>query len=105
MTVNEKIKKFRKAAGLTQDELAQRAGYKSHSTIAKIEKGELDPPATMIAKLAGALGVSGSDLLDPPTIGADALSEEERRILAAYREADEDTKTGVALILKVKRFG
>jgi DNA-binding XRE family transcriptional regulator len=39
MELYERIKKRREELDLSQDELAQKLGYKSRSTIAKIEKG------------------------------------------------------------------
>ncbi len=60
----EKVKRLRRGGGLTQVELAQASGV-SQGTIAQIEKGEVDNPRpSTIKKLAGALGVSGMDLLD-----------------------------------------
>ena len=42
MELYKRIKKRREELGMSQDELAQKLGYKSRSTIAKIEKGEND---------------------------------------------------------------
>lgn len=63
MTFGEIINKIRTEKGMTQDELAQAVGYKSRSSIAKIEKGERDASQTMIAKLAKALGTTPSELM------------------------------------------
>ncbi len=63
MTFGERIYKIRTQKGLTQDELAQAVGYKSRSTIAKIESGERDAPQTMIVALAKALGTTPSYLM------------------------------------------
>ena len=41
MTIGERIYKLRTEKGMTQDELAHAVGYKSRSTIAKIEAGEI----------------------------------------------------------------
>ncbi|MBI2653268.1 CBS domain-containing protein [Candidatus Woesearchaeota archaeon] len=50
----EEIKKIRKKLGLTQTELADRAGV-SQSLIAKIESGRIDPTYTKIKKIFLAL--------------------------------------------------
>ena len=63
MTFGERIYKIRNEKGLTQDELAAAVGYKSRSTIAKIESGERDAPQTMIVALAKALGTTPSYLM------------------------------------------
>lgn len=63
MTFGERILKTRLDKGLTQEELAKKAGYKSRSTIAKIEAGERDAPQSMIVALAKALGTTPSYLM------------------------------------------
>ena len=42
MTLGDKIKFRREELQMSQEELANRLGYKSRSTIAKIESGEND---------------------------------------------------------------
>ena len=42
MTLGDNIRRKREEAGLSQDELAQRLGYKSRSTIVKVESGVND---------------------------------------------------------------
>jgi predicted transcriptional regulator len=54
LTDIHEIKKLRRSVGLTQKELAQRAGV-SQSLIAKIESGELDPAFTKAMKIFDAL--------------------------------------------------
>ena len=44
----KRIKSRREELGLTQDELARKLGYKSRSSIQKIEKGENDIPQSKI---------------------------------------------------------
>lgn len=53
----------RKRAGLTQEELAFRVGYKTKSAINKIELGVRDLPQKKIAAFAKALGVSPGYLM------------------------------------------
>lgn len=57
------IRKFRLLRGLTQDDLAERMGYKSKSTIAKIESGKNDIPQSKIKAFADALSVTVGDLM------------------------------------------
>ena len=63
MTIGERIYKLRTEKGMTQDELALAVGYKSRSTIAKIESGERDPYQSMVVALANALGTTPSYLM------------------------------------------
>lgn len=63
MTVGERIAQYRQEKGLSQEELAHLLGYKSRSTINKIEKGERDIPRKMIAQLSIVLNVNPLDIL------------------------------------------
>ena len=57
------IKTRREALGMSQDELAEKMGYKSRSTIAKIEKGVNDVTQTNIVKFAEILKTTPAYLM------------------------------------------
>ena len=57
------IKHFRIRMGLSQKELAEKLGYKSPSTIAKIECGENDITQSKILAFAKALNTTPADLM------------------------------------------
>ena len=78
----ENIKTCRKAAKMTQQELARRTGYTDRSSIARIEKGEIDLPQSKIKQFAEALGTTPGHLM-----GWDA-SPEDLGSLAAQVLAD-----------------
>lgn len=59
-----KIKERREQLGLTQEELANKLGYKSKSTINKIEMGINDISQTKIRAFADALETSIAYLMD-----------------------------------------
>lgn len=63
MTFGERVLALRTEKGMTQDELALAVGYKSRSTIAKIESGERDPHQSMIAAIAKALDTTPAYLM------------------------------------------
>lgn len=63
MTIGERIAKYREEKKLSQEELARLLGYKSRSTIQKIESGQRDVPRKMIAQLSIVLNVSPLDIL------------------------------------------
>lgn len=63
LTIYEKIKNRRLELGYSQDELAKRMGYKSRSTINKIESGQVDISRNKIAKFAEVLQVTPSYLM------------------------------------------
>ena len=64
MFIGNNIKRARELKGLTQDELAKRMGYKSRSTIARIENGDNDVSQSKLKKFAEILDVSIDFLLD-----------------------------------------
>ena len=55
MKIGDRIKYRREQLGLSQDELARRLGYKSRSSINKIENDASGLPQTKIAAIAAAL--------------------------------------------------
>lgn len=60
--IGKTLKDTRIRAGLTQAELAEKAGT-TQTTIARIERDAVQPAVTTLRKLATALDVSISDLL------------------------------------------
>lgn len=62
-TIYEKIKNRRIELGYSQEELAKLMGYKSRSTINKIESGQVDITRNKIAKFAKVLQVKASYLM------------------------------------------
>lgn len=69
------IKKRRLEIGMSQEELAQKTGYTSRSSIAKIEKGEVDLQLSKIKLFANALRVSQSELMGLEGIATAATAE------------------------------
>lgn len=57
------IRKLRIEKGLSQNELARRTGYTDRSSIAKIEKGEVDLTQSKIKAFAAALNVTPIQLM------------------------------------------
>ena len=64
MNIGEKIRARRIELGWSQQELADKMGYTSKSTITRIEKGHNDVAQRNIAKFAEVLGVSIAYLMD-----------------------------------------
>ena len=58
MRLYENIREYRKANGWSQEELAKRTGYTDRSSIAKIEKGQVDLTQSKINLFAKVFGVS-----------------------------------------------
>lgn len=57
------IKSLREQLGLSQNELARLTGYTNRSSIAKIEKGDVDLPLSKIELFATALNTTPSELM------------------------------------------
>lgn len=63
LKIHDNIRKYRKNAGMTQDELARLAGYSDRSSIAKIERGLVDLSQSRIKQFADIFGVTPSTLM------------------------------------------
>lgn len=63
MHIGIRIRTRREELGMSQDELAEKMGYKSRSTIAKIENGVNDVVQSNIVKFSNALNVSVAYLM------------------------------------------
>lgn len=63
MTIGEKIKQRRQELDWTLRDLADRMGYKNHSSIVRIENDEIDLPASKLEVFADVLGVDLGYLL------------------------------------------
>ena len=63
MSVGDNIKKRRFELRMSQQELADAMGYKTRSTIAKIESGENDVSQKKLQKFAAALDTTVEDLI------------------------------------------
>ena len=108
MKLYENIRARRQELHMTQEELAARMGYKSTSTIAKIEAGKSDIPQSKIFAFATALNTTtgklmgwvvkdgGSGKLDinkPVEIsGEPRLTVGEVSLLAAFEKLNEEGK-------------
>lgn len=63
MNVHERIKRRRQEIGITQQELAERVGFKTKGAICRIEAGERDVSQTQVIKFAHALRTTSAYLL------------------------------------------
>ncbi len=63
-TIGENIKRLRKEAGMTQQELAYALEISSVSNVTKYEKGQLEPNLSIIYKLCNLFRISADELLN-----------------------------------------
>lgn len=81
MTLYDNIRKRREQLNITQQELAERMGYTSRSTISKIENGENDIPQSKIIAFAKALNTTPAYLMGWEDSGQnDARPSEDERV-------------------------
>ena len=104
-TVGNNISNRRKFLGLTQEELAQKMGYKSKSTINKIELGINDIPQSKIAKFAEVLGTTPAFLMgweekENISPSEETLTEGEKLWLELYRKTPEQSRSMLQLLFE-----
>lgn len=105
-TVGENILRMRKKLDWTQEELATRMGYKSKSTINKIEMGINDIPQSKIVQFAEVLGTTPAELMgwkeeeknNSPTEAE--LTEGETLLLDLFRRVPEDKQELVLQMIR-----
>lgn len=110
MTVGQKIKQRRIELNMSQDELAKKCGYKSRSSINKIEMSR-DLPLKKVQQMANALDLSVSYLMgweqlsfyNIPELKKDdnlsTLDIDELDLIKEYRTLDEEQKRQLVLML------
>ena len=84
MTIGEKIKMLRKRRNMTQEELAEKAGFKSKSSINKIELGKVDIRRSKLKQMADALGTTTTYLVgvtDDPGLDVTETNEEQQEAM------------------------
>ena len=96
--IRNRIRKYREECNMTQKQLAERIGV-SNSRVSNWEQGLNRPDADILAAVCVALDVSPSLLLGIRVTGDD-LTEQERRVLKAYREKD-DVRQAVHILLGI----
>ena len=113
-TVGDNISIIRKRLGWTQEELATKMGYKSKSTINKIELGINDIPQSKIVKFAEVLGTTPAHLMgweESSNINLQLfndispeepkLSEGEKMLIDLFRRVPEDKQQLVLQMIRV----
>jgi transcriptional regulator with XRE-family HTH domain len=116
MTVGDRIRKRRLELGLTQDELAERLGYKGRTSVCVVETGGDNVTTTKVKKFAMVLGVSPAYLMgweeeegytnEVPVAniefakGHKADIEKAMELYTAYTKASPEVQSAVELILK-----
>ena len=94
-----RIRARREELNLSQEELAKRMGYKSRSSINKIEMGENDIPQSKVEAFARALNTTPAYLMGWEDYSVPELNARDRRDIARYMaEMRERLASGEALM-------
>lgn len=84
----ENLRKIRTIRGITQEELSEKLGYSSRSSINKIESGERDMPRSKIALAAKILGVSPLELFKNDPIDNEVELIAENQVIELQKNFD-----------------
>lgn len=104
MELYKNIRNRRIELGLTQAELAKKIGYRSISTIAKIERGINDIPQSKIKAFADALNTTPGELMgevEPAPVPL-SLTQQEETHIKKYRQLDADGRERVDYVLDME---
>ena len=109
----QRVRECREQIGLTQEQLASKAGYKHKTSISKIERGINDIPQSAISALADALNTTVEHLMgwDDADTAHNSLEmiqrepsirpiTESESLAMAWEKASYDDKMSVYYILK-----
>lgn len=86
-----KLRQLRKAAGLSQKELADKL-FVNQTAVSQWERGVTTPNATTLLQLSDMFNVSADEILgrtqkkEPTTLTSDGLNDAEKEILMLFRD-------------------
>lgn len=104
MTVGQNIKKIRLEKGLTQKQLAEKCGM-FDSALRRIENGKQNPKIETVEKIANALNIPITDIIDNNTLNLfiDKEIDKQRQLLNTVGKIfSEDTKYALCLYDSLK---
>jgi transcriptional regulator with XRE-family HTH domain len=107
MTFGQKLRQLRESKGLTQQQLAERLGYKTNSYISDVERGHFIPSKDKLKKIARALDVPFKVLEDMLLESRlEALGIKEPELISLFKDIpslpEKDKKAIINAYLKVK---
>ena len=100
--IGDRIKQRRQEIGLTQDEMAKRMGYKTRSSICKIENSD-NMPLSKITRIARVLDCDEMYLMGLELTSHNAkISDEEQAVIDKYRYSSEEIRSAVKAVLGIR---
>jgi len=100
MSFGDNVKRIRKEKGMSQDELARACGFRTRSTICALETGRNTTPVFQVRKIADALGVPVSALLEETK--EEARQSDVYRLIPYMLNCDDSTIEVIKKILDYK---
>lgn len=92
MNFSSNLRSLRKQHGMSQEDLANKLGYKSFTTIQKWESGVSEPSVSTVKRIAGIFGVTMDQIINDGSSSAAAdplqLTEQEKHIISIYHDLD-----------------
>lgn len=85
--IGQRIRMFRELRGISQKEFAEKIGQ-SNAKVSNWERGLNRPDVDMLIEICKALSVSSDELLDI-NVTPNGISEQEKKIIEAYRQKSE----------------
>ncbi len=101
MEFSSNLRYLRRKNGLSQDELANKLGYKSFTTIQKWESGVSEPSVSTLKIIADIFSVSMDQMINDDLSAfsqpssTSSLPEQEAMLLLAFRKLNSDGKSKV----------
>lgn len=101
MFPGNRIRQYRKAAGLSQAQLGEKIGI--HQThVGNIENGDRPLTLDYARRIAKVFGITVADLLEDED-NPDRLSAEERQLIALHRSANEQERATIRRVAEAVR--
>ena len=96
----DRIKQLRKAKGMTQEKLAERADLTAEA-VTRVERGVRIPTLRTLGKLAHGLSVSPAELVDVKVVARPRVGRFVAQIVSKLEDEDELVQRGAAEIVAV----
>lgn len=103
MELKDRLYTLRTDRDITQEQFAD-ALNTTKQAVSHWERGSRYPKKEMLEAIADFFNVDMDYLVGRSSSTTKAVSEEELRVLTAYRAASEETKTNICKILDIRRY-
>lgn len=108
-SIGNRISRYRKAKGMTQEELASKLGVSSQA-VSKWENDASCPDISLLPQLCSVLGITADELLTGKTSDVQLVPKEERRnlddlVLRIYVNSTDGDKVRVNLPMSLVKVG